>query len=61
MLRGSLALFIIAVIAALFGFGGIASGSAKIARLLFFYFVVIFLVSLVRGLMSGRRPPLPRV
>ena len=55
MLRWSLAFFIIAIIAAVFGFGGIASGSADIARLLFFFFVVIFVVSLLWGLVSGRR------
>jgi uncharacterized membrane protein YtjA (UPF0391 family) len=53
--------FIIAIIAAVFGFGGIASGATEIARLLFFFFVLIFLVSLIWGLMTGRRPPVPPV
>ena len=57
MLRWSLAFFIIAIIAAVFGFGGIASGSAEIARLLFFFFLVVFIVSLVFGLLTGRKPP----
>ena len=57
MLRWSLAFFIIAIIAAVFGFGGIASGSAEIARLLFFFFLVVFAVSLVFGLLTGRKPP----
>ncbi|HLY12442.1 MAG TPA: DUF1328 domain-containing protein [Planctomycetota bacterium] len=61
MLRWSLAFFLVAIVAALFGFGGIASGATEIARLLFFVFLVIFLVSLIRGLKSGRRPPLPPV
>ena len=61
MLRWSLAFFIVAIIAAVFGFGGIAAGATDIARLLFFFFVVVFLVSLLWGLMSGRRPPLPPV
>jgi uncharacterized membrane protein YtjA (UPF0391 family) len=61
MLRWSLAFFIIAIIAALFGFGGIAAGSADIAKLLFFFFLVICAVSLVWGLFTGRRPPPPPV
>jgi len=61
MLRYSLVFFIIAVVAAVFGFGGIAAGASEIARVLFFLFVVIFLVSLVWGLMTGGRPPGPRL
>jgi uncharacterized membrane protein YtjA (UPF0391 family) len=59
MLRYSLIFFIIAVVAAVFGFGGIAAGASEIARVLFFLFVVIFLVSLVWGLMTGGRRPGP--
>ncbi len=60
MLRWSLGFFIVAIIAAVFGFGGIASGASELARLCFFFFVVIFLVSLVWGLATGRKivPPL---
>ena len=60
MLRWSLGFFIVAIIAAVFGFGGIASGASELARLCFFFFVVIFVVSLVWGLATGRRsaPPL---
>jgi uncharacterized membrane protein YtjA (UPF0391 family) len=61
MLRWSLAFFIVAIVAAVFGFGGIASGASEIARVLFFFFIVIFLISLLWGLMAGRRPPLPPV
>lgn len=55
MLRWALVFFVVAIIAALFGFGGIASGASEIARVLFFLFVVIFVVSLVWGLFTGRR------
>jgi uncharacterized membrane protein YtjA (UPF0391 family) len=60
MLRWSLAFFIIAIIAALFGFGGIAGGAVEIAKLLFFFFLVVCVVSLVWGLATGRRtnPPI---
>ena len=55
MLHWSLAFFIIAVIAALFGYGGIAEGSAEIGQFLFFLFIVVFAVSLVFRLFAGRR------
>lgn len=59
MLRWSLAFFVIAIIAGVLGFGGVAAGAADIARVCFFFFIVIFLVSLVWGLMTGRNtlPP----
>jgi len=50
MLRWALAFFIVALFAAVFGFLGIAVAAAGIARLLFFIFLVLFLVSLVGGL-----------
>lgn len=53
MLGWALAFFIVALIAAIFGFGGIAAGLATIAKLVFFAFVVLFLVSLVVGLARG--------
>jgi uncharacterized membrane protein YtjA (UPF0391 family) len=59
MLRFALAFFIVAIIAAIFGFGGIAAGATEIAKLLFFIFVVVFLVTLVWGLISGRGPRSP--
>jgi|TARA_R100000231_G_scaffold90534_1_gene68395 uncharacterized membrane protein YtjA (UPF0391 family) len=56
MLRLALAFFIVAIIAAVFGFGGIAAGAASIAQILFFLFVVLFLIALVVGLIRGRSP-----
>jgi uncharacterized membrane protein YtjA (UPF0391 family) len=47
--------FVVALIAALFGFGGIAAGATEIAKILFFVFIVLFVVSLVAGLV--RRGP----
>lgn len=49
MLRLALAFFVVAIIAAVFGFGGIASGAAGIAKILFFVFIVIAVVSLIAG------------
>jgi uncharacterized membrane protein YtjA (UPF0391 family) len=56
MLRYAAIFFVIALVAALFGFGGIAAGAVEIAKVLFFIFLVLFLVSLVWGLVSGRGP-----
>jgi uncharacterized membrane protein YtjA (UPF0391 family) len=53
MLYWAVVFFVIALIAALFGFGGIAVGAASIAKILFFGFVVLAVVSLLAGL--GRR------
>ena len=49
MLRYAVIFFIIAIIAAFFGFGGIASGAAEIAKILFFIFVGLVVVFLVLG------------
>ena len=51
MLYYALVFFIIAVVAAVFGFGGIAAGAVEIAKILFFIFLVLFVVSLIVGLM----------
>jgi len=50
MLRWAIAFFIVALVAAVFGFLGIATAAAGIAKILFFIFLVLFLVSLVGGL-----------
>jgi uncharacterized membrane protein YtjA (UPF0391 family) len=47
MLRWSLAFFVVAILAALLGFSGIAVASAGIAKILFFIFLLLFLVTLV--------------
>jgi uncharacterized membrane protein YtjA (UPF0391 family) len=49
MLGWAVMFLVIALIAALFGFGGIATAAAGIAKVLFFVFLVIFLVTLVMG------------
>ena len=50
MLYYALVFFIVAIIAAVLGFGGIAAGAAEIGKLLFFIFLVLFVVSLIVGL-----------
>ena len=54
MLSWAVGFFNVAIIAAVFGFGGIAAGAAGIAKVLFFLFVVAFVVSLILGLGKGR-------
>jgi uncharacterized membrane protein YtjA (UPF0391 family) len=50
MLNWALIFFIVALVAALFGFTGIAVASAGVAKILFFLFLVLFLVSLIAGM-----------
>lgn len=56
MLRWAVIFFIIAIIAAVFGFGDIAEGATDIAKILFFVFILLFLVSLIMNLMKGKGP-----
>ena len=54
MLRWAVIFLIIAIIAAVFGFGGISEGAADIAQILFYIFLVLFVISLIFG--GFRRP-----
>ena len=49
MLQYAAVFFVVALIAAVFGFTGIAVGAAEIAKILFFIFIVIFLATLLLG------------
>jgi len=53
MLRLALFFLVISIVAAVFGFGGVAAASADIARILFFIAIVIFVVLLIASLMVG--------
>ncbi len=55
MLRWAIIFFIIAIIAALFGFGGVAGTAADIGKFLFVAFLVVAAVALVMGLGGARR------
>jgi uncharacterized membrane protein YtjA (UPF0391 family) len=50
MLYYAIVFFVIALIAALFGFGGIAAGAAGIAKILFFAFLIIAIVTFLMSL-----------
>lgn len=56
MLRWAIIFFVIAILAAVFGFGGIAGAASGIAQLLFFVFLVLLVVSVVMHLVRGRAP-----
>jgi uncharacterized membrane protein YtjA (UPF0391 family) len=47
MLYWTAVFFIIALVSAVLGFGGIASGAAGIAKLLFFVFLILGAISIV--------------
>jgi uncharacterized membrane protein YtjA (UPF0391 family) len=57
MLYWALIFFIVAIVAAIFGFGKIAAGAEMIALWLFWIFVVVFLVTLILGLIQRGGPP----
>ena len=52
MLSWALTFLVIALIAAALGFGGLAGAATGIAKILFFVFLVLFVISLL----VGRRP-----
>lgn len=60
MLNYIVTFFLLAVLAAFLGFGGLASDFSGIAQFLAMVFVVLFVASLIYSLISGRRanPPL---
>ncbi|MBY0406775.1 MAG: DUF1328 domain-containing protein [Rickettsiales bacterium] len=60
MLNYVITFFILALVAAFFGFGGLASDFASIAQFLAVVFVVLFVASLVYSLLTGKRanPPI---
>ena len=55
MLRWAAAFFIVAIVAAIFGFGDIAAAATGVARILFYVFLILFLISLISGLSFRRR------
>ena len=53
MLKWALIFFVISLIAGALGFTGIATGTAKIAKILFFIAIVIFAIFLVLAVLAG--------
>ena len=56
MLYWAAIFLVIALVAAVFGFGGVASTAVSIAQVLFFIFIVLFVIAIVVGLFRGRTP-----
>lgn len=56
MLRAAIIFFVIALCAYLLGAGGVAGMSLEVGRLLLFVFLVLAAISVVVGLVSGKRP-----
>ena len=54
MLSWVVTFLVVALIAGILGFGGIAGASIEIAKVIFFIAVILFLVSAVVGLARGR-------
>lgn len=52
MLYWAAIFFVIALVAGIFGFGGVASASVGIAQILFFIFIALFAIALIARLMS---------
>lgn len=56
MLGWALTFLVVALIAAVLGFGGVATFAVDIAKIIFFVAIVLFVISAVIGLVRGRRP-----
>ncbi|MFN4100564.1 MAG: DUF1328 domain-containing protein [Pararhodobacter sp.] len=56
MLGWALTFFAIAIIAAVFGFGGIATASAGIAKILFVVFLALSVIALLARALRGTPP-----
>ncbi len=54
MLSWAITFFILALVAAVLGFGGLAASMAWIAKTLFFIFLVLFVVSMAANAVRGR-------
>jgi uncharacterized membrane protein YtjA (UPF0391 family) len=54
MLQWALIFLVVALIAGVLGFGGIASASAGIAKVLFFIFLILFVAGLIAHMVRGR-------
>ena len=56
MIGWAVTFLVVALIAALLGFGGIAGTAMEVAKIVFFVAIALFLISAVFGVMRGRSP-----
>ena len=54
MLYWAVVFFIVAIVAGVFSFGGISDSAESIAKILFFIFIVLFVVSLLGNLLRKK-------
>jgi uncharacterized membrane protein YtjA (UPF0391 family) len=59
MLGWAITFLVIALIAAVLGFGGIAGLSLEIAKIIFFVAIILFAIAAIVGLLRGRTPTVP--
>jgi uncharacterized membrane protein YtjA (UPF0391 family) len=59
MLGWAVTFLVIALIAAVLGFGGIAGLSMEIAKIIFFVAIILFAIAAIVGLLRGRTPTVP--
>ena len=55
MLRMAVLFFVLALVAGVLGFAGIASAAVGIAKILFWLFVVLFVVTGIAGFAAARK------
>jgi uncharacterized membrane protein YtjA (UPF0391 family) len=51
----ALTFLVVAIVAAILGFGGVAATATEIAKLLFVVFLALFLISVLIGTAHGKR------
>jgi len=56
MLQYAITFLVIALVAAIFGFGGIAATAVEAARLLFFVFIALSVIAALVHALQGRAP-----
>lgn len=59
MLGWAVTFLIVALIAAVLGFGGVAGVAVEAAKLVFFVAIILFAISALVGLFRGRSPTVP--
>lgn len=57
MLRWALIFLVLSIVAGLLGFTSIAVAAASIAQIIFYVFLLLFVITLIAGILAGRRPP----
>jgi uncharacterized membrane protein YtjA (UPF0391 family) len=56
LLHYAIVFLVVALVAAALGFGGVAGTALEGARILFWVAIILFIISLIGGLVRGRTP-----